>query len=239
MKKTTGLNFLEAAAISKETGAAIRLKDALGPAGKWSRLIVDKGNEVMEYVDDKPAEDNGPFQWFPSLDEMREEEWEVREEEKPPHWPGRYSGDRSFVVNANYGNVRLKDDSPNIRQYRRSGICCRTVAEVDFVRAHQSAYLELIDKIQECNSRWKQRNDDWRPDWNNPNEDKVYFTLQRVPEVKVVIEGTELYGNVLHQTLKDELYMRSGLIAERILEELGEGKVKLALWPHYEEKEDE
>ena len=85
--------------------------------------------------------------------------------------------------------------------------------------------LEVIDKIQELNKGW-------RPDWNDEEQKKYYFEYHRHPigTPKIFQNYTETIG-----ILKDEFYFKSREIGCKLIKELGTNKIKLALWPSYEE----
>jgi hypothetical protein len=152
---------------------------------------------------------------------------------KAKHWPGRYkpeldgmyyalswSNDRDISVNRE-GDVYAGE----IRVYQLTGICCETEEEAEFVKAHLEARSKLIETLEELN-------ENWRPDWANSEE------LKCEPVYNQFYDSMEVLTSATSSYLPDWFQGKSRQVWLDAIEKLGIEKVKLALWPRYEEPEE-
>lgn len=139
--------------------------------------------------------------------DTKEESW---------HWPGRYKPDNgNYFKIANNGEVYIPDIESE--SDRLNGICCKTREEAEFVKKQREAYLELIDLLQELN-------EGWRPNWEDNRILKwgaVYNYA--IDKIKIVLSSDE-------QIFPDCLHGKSRKIWGKVIDQLGEEKIKLALW---------
>ncbi len=158
---------------------------------------------------------------------------ELITEEKPEpapewHWPGMFNpgaGDEyvhPWVDTPGYG-TRHNNNQECTDFDRASGLCCETAAEAAFVKAHTEARLAVIDRL-------KALNEGWRPDWDAGNELKFHLSYLPYEDEIVISQG----ATGLCQSPPDCFYAKSTLICQQVISELGEEKVKLAIWPKYE-----
>jgi hypothetical protein len=170
-------------------------------------------------------------------EEKKEEpgHWPGRYKEEPGHWPGRYlakeEGLHTIAQMGYDGPVMFTFSQGAINMtMRKSQTSTLTKQECDFVDRQKSAYLQLIDKIQELN-------EGWRPDWSDLRQDKYYFLYYHDYILKgsgyILISG---WDDRATQCYKEELYFNKKIIGKKIIEELGESLIKLALWDIDEKK---
>ena len=142
------------------------------------------------------------------------------------HWPGLYDPKnniegyeyhrkedhqvRQVCIIGNLSYEVIANDRCNIN-------CCQTESELKLVARQKQAFLEVVDKLKELN-------DGWKPDWNNSAQRKCepYYSHQ---------------GNEIHISFSDSIQVLPSLLQSKsekvwldVIEQLGEDKVKLALW---------
>jgi len=145
--------------------------------------------------------------------ELGEEREQKKKETK--HIQGRYDGESLYSFDPHIGIV-VKTDG--FRYHSRViGTSCATEEEAQLVHQQQESYLELIDKIHELN-------DGWTPDWGRVDSLKYAFNYC------IDAASVQLFGWSDSQHYKTELYFESEKIGSKIIEELGEDLIKLALW---------
>lgn len=152
------------------------------------------------------------------VDELIQKKQELK---KPAHWPGMYIPSGGSSVYAAWScDMICTSHETLIKGYQLLQICCKTTEERDFVLAHQKANLAVINELARLN-------EGWRPDWKN-DDPKWEPHLQIAGEI-LILSDSDLQG------LPDWFQAKSKEIWLQVIENLGEGKVKLALWPIYEE----
>lgn len=143
------------------------------------------------------------------------------------HWPGMYKPKEGESYITLFWNEEAQeqfvsgpyDCSNSMLKYRRAtGESCETEKEAEFIRAHQEAKLAVIDRLAELNGDWR-------------TGETMHFEprLNSEGEINIVIYR---FGQ---QGLPDWFHARYREYWDTILGEFGEEKVKLALWPKYEE----
>jgi len=150
------------------------------------------------------------------------------ETETPKHWPGMYEPDN---YNSPYYYLGPISDISICRTWRKdevkferqSGICCETEKEAEFVKAHMEARLEVTDRLAELNEGWRPQKGQnmWYP-----------FLVQETGEIDFTYASDT-------QILPDWFQGKTLTIWKEVVSDLGEEKVKLAIWPKYEEERDE
>lgn len=153
---------------------------------------------------------------------MMEEGIEETPVEKERHWPGMYN-DLPYWIDTSYGGLmEVMHDNTNALEfkniYRYHNNCSATKAEAQFVRQHMEVKLAVIDRLAELNGDWR------------TGEKPTHFEprLNSEGEINIVIYR-------FAQGLPDWFHARYEEYWNTILGEFGEEKVKLALWPKYEE----
>jgi len=141
--------------------------------------------------------------------------------EETPHWPGMWRVARSenYTTLTMDGALRetksIDLDTTLLR--RCMGVLCKTEKEAEFVKAHLEARLEVIDRLEELNG-------DWRPNWDASD-------IKHEPQYSRRTDEINICGAQAFATLPDWFQAKAKQIWLRVIEELGEEKVKLALWP--------
>ena len=139
---------------------------------------------------------------------------------EPKHWPGMYrppDDKNSYAVWSPRINEVSIASASAIKILRKRGECCAFLAEAEFVKAHMEARLEVIDRLAELN-------EGWRP---QKGQNIWYPFLNR--------DTGELDFNYTKDTqfLPDWFHGKTLIIWQEVAEELGEEKIKLAIWPKY------
>jgi hypothetical protein len=154
---------------------------------------------------------------------LPEEEWKP----KLNHWPGMYKpkqGDSAYTTDL-AGNVRRANaelhGNDQIEGLREAGSCCATEEEAEFVKAHFETRRDLIDRIAELN-------EGWRPDWSDSEQMKYAPRFNHYDDEIIVVAYHKI------QILPDYFHGKSG-VWQQIFEEFDGDKIKLAIWPKYEE----
>lgn len=144
---------------------------------------------------------------------------------KPKHWPGYYDpleGGEYFVVcsavNGLLAYKRTNGDQSYTDADRALGICCETKEEAEFVIKQKKAERDVRDLLEK-------KNEGWRPDWESTKQDKWEAFKQGAA---IRFQATAC------QTLRDCFQAMTEEVWEEVIEELGEEKVRLALWPKFE-----
>lgn len=153
----------------------------------------------------------------------------IENESKPSHWPGMYFPEQNaqyWLLNNIYDIIEVTKtdniDADSILIRRACAISCETKEEADFVQAHMKVRLEIIDRLRELNGNWI-------PD-ANINSFKYEPAYDRNID-RIIIQESRAYSS-----LPDWFQARTKQIWNQIIyEEFGEEKVKLALWPKFED----
>jgi hypothetical protein len=153
------------------------------------------------------------------LNRLHKYEAENRDKKEERHWPGRYKAEELYYVpDIAHGHVNKRENARKelVKSDRECGIACKIRDEALFIQQQQSAYLELIDKIQELN-------EGWRPDWNDDNykHEPCYNHYDGL--ISIVSDNSD-------QSLPDWFQAKSKQIWKTAIDQLGEPKIKLALW---------
>lgn len=181
---------------------------------KSSRLSREQKMEAMHDLIEKVL--TGRIEEPP---EEQTEEW---------HWQGMYEpkvNERYFLVGEKEKMNRPRNTDAEMADFHRSHmLCSKTEAEAEFVREHMEARRDIIDRL-------KLLNEGWQPDWSD-YEQRKYFPRWDYEKCEISIAYA-----LCVQILPDWFHAETVEICMQVIEEFGEEKVRLALWPKFEEKE--
>jgi hypothetical protein len=143
----------------------------------------------------------------------KDDEFENEISYSPGYFPAK-KGDEYHTPRV-YENIQQKwaNDKQDL-WWQNMGSICRTREEAEFVVRKKEAYCKLVMRISELNGGWV-------PNWENPHEYRYFFSLYHAS-----VEILDWYYQVHH----DELYLKDRRTGEKLLEELGEDLIKLAIW---------
>lgn len=167
-----------------------------------------------------------PIEVEAELNELVDELIQKKQEtEEPAHWPGRYNpaSNKSFYTCAPNGVAKsfVNYTSDQKNGPREAGVCCQSAQEAEFVFYQKKAELAVIKELARLN-------EGWRPDWKN--DDPKWEPLYDHNSKEIIIQA-----GTVGSYLPEWFQAKSEKIWEQVIENLGEEKVKLALWPVYEE----
>lgn len=187
-------------------------------------------DQVEEIYDDQKTSDIQKKDLLVALfDEFIQEE-PKKAAPKPKHWPGRYSSKKSEcgyyeIWSIDFISSEIAHKKLSLRDtlfwYINLGISCETKKEAKFVKAHLEAKNELIETL-------KKLNEGWRPDWSS--KEFKYEPLYRHSTSEIMITESNHCA-----VLSDCFQGKSRQAWLAAIDWLGKEKIKLALWPVYEE----
>jgi len=143
--------------------------------------------------------------------------------EKIAHWQGMYEP-KTCGVYWTITNRGVVAECINIFQsatdmQRVLGICCETKKEAELVKSHLEARLEVINLLRKLN-------DGWTPDWDDSSQ------VKWSPKIDYG-KGKIIFCTFVSRQVIADYFQAKAEVWERVIEELGEEKVLLALWPKY------
>jgi len=174
-----------------------------------------RGFDVVEwdYFEDKISA---------KIDQLKKELEELEElkKAKKGHVPGYYQpniGERYFFSTEEAILTRFWGGGKHDIWLIDNGLCFKTIEEAEKVREYKKAKLSLVQRIHKYNDGWKQ-------DWYNSNIDKYCFTIDASPT-----EIIKIMRYRWEQNLESCMYFKSYEIGKKIIEDLGEATIKLAI----------
>lgn len=158
--------------------------------------------------------------------------------EKEHHWqgmfkPAKHESCKILTWNGTAGLSQIEVVSPEdrrnellIKNSRILGICGETSNELLFVYSHLEAKRDVIDRLKELNKGWL-------PDWSDLYQEKWEPTWNHSAPTCATKINLAVYTSA--QSLPDWFQAKSKEIWLQVIEEFGEEKIRLAIWPKYEE----
>lgn len=149
---------------------------------------------------------------------IEQEKTENKVSHVPGYWNPNY--DEIYYCSAYQCPIKFQEDKADEKgKYDRS--ICKTEEEAIFVSRIKKARYELIKRIQELNAGWE-------PDFLDMDRGKWCFTLIY----------SAIYVSFFYSVYQQPayFYFESESIGNKLIEELGEDLIKLAIWeiPGYE-----
>jgi hypothetical protein len=153
--------------------------------------------------------------------------------EKGHHWqgmfkPAKHESCKILTWNGTVGFLQIEVVSPEdrrnellIKNSRILGICGETSNELLFVYSHLEAKRDVIDRLKELNG----------------GLDTSIKTNHYEPRLNSDMTIT-IIQLMTFQFLPDWFHAATDTIWSQIISEFGEEKIRLAIWPKYEEKYD-